>query len=143
MTGFMRRTFKLEFDDPSFGGLEVRARTKSLGFLVRLQQLMTTNLAAPEHAEELGEFHEKLAEVIISWNLLNDAERPVETTAEAIGKEEWLLLGQIAKAWIAAVTQPSPPLSPPSSDGDRLAGLDIPMEALSPNLLSSSTPNGS
>lgn len=133
MTGFMRRTFRLEFEDPSFGGLEVRARTKPLGFLVRLEELMSTNLADPEHAEQLEQFHGALSEVIISWNLLDDAEQPVQITPEAIAGEEWLLLKGIARAWRAAVTTPSDPLSLPSSDGDPLAGLDIPMETMSPN----------
>jgi hypothetical protein len=136
MTGFMRRTFNLAFEDPSFSGLVVRTRTKPLRFLLRLEELMTTNLAVPENAELLDEFHEMISEVIISWNLLDDAEQPVDTTPEAIAKEEWLLLKEISRAWVKAVTQPAPPLSQPSSDGDLLAGLDIPMEALSPSPLS-------
>lgn len=137
MTGFMRRTFKLAFEDPSFGGLEVRARTKPLRFLVELERLMSIDLADDDNVADLDRFHEMLAEVIISWNLLDDAERPVEITAEAIGGEEWLLLKEIAIAWRKAVTTPPDPLSLPSSDGDPLAGLDIPMEALSPSLPSS------
>jgi hypothetical protein len=136
-TGFMRRTFKLEFEDPSFGGLEVRTRTKPLRFLVELEQLMSTNLADDVNAADLERFHEMLAEVIISWNLLDDAEQPVPITGEAIGGEEWLLLKEIARAWVQAVTAPPRPLSQPSSGGDPLAGLDIPMEALSPSQQSS------
>lgn len=130
--GFMRRTFRLEFEDPSFNGLDVRARSADLRYLLRFEELMATDFALRTNAEEYDEFCGMLSQILISWNLLDDAERPVPTDADSVSKEEWPLLKQIARAWIGAVASVAPPLPKPSSDGDLLAGLniEIPMETL-------------
>ena len=136
MTGFHRRTFLLEFEDPSFGGLEVRTRSAALGDLMRMQELMETQIGRLEHAEERRELYERLggsderAGLIIEWNLLDDSNEPVPTTAEQLEKEEWPLIRAICRAWVRALVDVSPPLSQPSSDGDRLEGLHIPMTTL-------------
>jgi hypothetical protein len=143
MTGFQRRTFLLDFEDPSFGGLQVRTRSANLGFLARMEELMRTPLAAPEHADDLDELFVKLSSLIISWNLLDDHNEPVGTTPADLAKEEWPLVRQICRAWIMAVADVPAPLSQPSSDGDRLADLQIPMETLSPNPPSSPPPSES
>jgi hypothetical protein len=141
-SGFQRRTFRLEFDDPSFDGLVVRCRSASLGFLIRYEELMRMNLSLPEHSEELWEMYEHVERIIISWNLLDDDNEPVGTDAAQLSKEEWPMIRQIVRAWHKAVTEVPPPLSRPSSDGDPLAGLniEIPMETLPE---SASPPNSS
>jgi hypothetical protein len=141
MTGFQRRIFLLEFEDESFSGLEVRMRSADLRTLVRMQDYARTNFALTEHMSEFDLFCDELAGVMISWNLLDDQERPVPVTGPDLAKEEWPLLAAILNAWLRALTLVPRPLSQPSSDGDRLAGLSIPMETLSPSPTSSSTPN--
>lgn len=152
-TGFRRRTFVLEFEDPSFGGLEVRTRSASLDDLMRMQELMATPLGTGEHEAERQELYDRLGGsdqypgLIISWNLLDDRDQPVPTDPESLRKEEWPLIRNICRAWVSALVEVPRPLSPPSSDGDRLEGLSIPMQTLTPSSLpslsSSSTPNGS
>lgn len=152
-TGFRRRTFVLEFEDPSFGGLEVRTRSASLDDLMRMQELMNTMIGRPEHEADRRELYDRLGGsdqypgLIISWNLLDDNGQPVPTDPESLTKEEWPLIRNICRAWVAALIDVPRPLSLPSSDGDRLAGLSIPMQTLPssslPSPSSSSTPNGS
>jgi hypothetical protein len=154
-TGFRRRTFVLEFEDPSFNGLIVRARSASLGDFTRMQELMLMNLGTDEHLDERHELFDRLAGtdeypgLIKSWNVLDDNDQPVPIDPESLAKEEWPLIRNICRAWRAALIEVPRPLSQPSSDGDRLAGLSIPMQTLpastttSPNLLSSSTPSES
>jgi hypothetical protein len=143
MTGFQRRTFLLEFEDPSFNGLEVRMRSADLRTLMRMEDYARTNFARPEHRDEFDGFCEELADVMISWNLLDDQEQPVAITGPNLAKEEWPLLAAILNAWLRSLTLVPRPLLRPSSDGDRLAGLSIPMETLSENPSSSSTPSES
>lgn len=143
MSGFHRRTFLLEFEDPSFGGLEVRTRSASLLDLMRMQDLMALPLGHEQHAAERAELFERLSKIIIDWNLLDDNDEPVPTTPEQLEKEEWPLIRDICRAWVAALVSVPVPLSQPSPDGDRLAALSIPMVTLSPNLSSSSTPSES
>lgn len=140
--GFERRTFRLEFEDPSFSGLVVRARSANLRFLVRMEQLMALDMGAGANGlaeQEYAEFCSMLSSRIIEWNLLTGRGEVASSLPEELAEEEWPLLVQLARAWVSAVSSVPPPLSRPSSDGDRLAGLTIPMETLSPNQLSSST----
>lgn len=143
MPGFQRRTFLLEFEDPSFAGLEVRMRSADLRTLLRMQDYARTNFANEEHRDEFEPFCGELAGMMISWNLLDDHNEPIAITGPDLAKEEWPLLAAILNAWLNALTLVPRPLSRPSSDGDRLAELDIPMEPLSESLSSSSTPSES
>lgn len=147
MPGFYRRTLVLQFEDPSWGGLEVKARSANLEFLMRFQELMHTNLGGPDSDTDRAELFAKLAYLLEGdghgWNLLDDDGKPVPTTAAKIAKEEWPLIRAICKAWVLAVAEVDAPLSPPSSAGDRLAALqDVPMESLSNSPPISSPPNG-
>ena len=133
MTGFMRRTFNLEFSDESFNGLEVRMRSASIGVLMRMQELLVTPLGGAQAAVERKELFGYLADAIVSWNLLDEAEQPVEHTAEQVEQEEWPLIRLIAIAWIDAVAGVPRPLSQPSRDGEQsvdLSSLPIPMETM-------------
>lgn len=151
--GVRRRTFVLEFEDPSFGGLEVRTRSASLDDLMRMQELMYTQVGRKEYEAERQELFDRLGGtdqypgLIISWNLLDDNDQPVPTDPESLAKEEWPLIRNICRAWVAALIEVPRPLSRPSSDGDRLEGLSIPMQTLPssslPSLPSSSTPSES
>jgi hypothetical protein len=153
MTGFKPRRFVLEFEDPSFGGLEVVTRSASLDDLMRMQELMATPLGNAEYANERRELFERLggtderAGIIVRWNLLDDHDEPVPTDPSSLEKEEYPLIRAICRAWIAALIEVPRPLSLPSSDGDRLAELNIPMTTLpspdsSASLPPSSEPNG-
>lgn len=148
-TGFHRRTFVLEFEDPSFAGLQVRVRSASLDDLIRMQELMHTEIGTPGHEDDRQELYDRLGGtdrypgLLISWNLLDDNDEPVPTTPDSLAKEEWPLIRNICRAWLAALVSVPAPLSLPSSDGDRLAELSIPMDTLSANPQSSNEPNGS
>jgi hypothetical protein len=142
--GFERRTFKLEFEDPSFSGLIVRAGSANLRFLVRMEQLMALDMGNNGGGlaeQEYAEFCTMLSSRIIEWNLLTPLGEVASWLPEDLAEEEWPLLKQLARAWVSAVSSVPPPLSQPSSDGDRLAELQIPMETLSPNQWSSSMPS--
>lgn len=137
MTGFMRRTFVLDFEDPSFNGLEVRTRSASLGTLMRMQELMGMALGDGEHVTEREEFFYHLADsVLISWNLLDEQGVPVKISPESLAEEEWPMIRQIARAWVRAVTSVAPPLSNSSSDGDQSEEPQLPyiqMETMPPS----------
>jgi hypothetical protein len=144
MTGFMRRTFVLDFEDPSFNGLEVRTRSASLGTLMRMQELMSMALGDGEHDSEQAEFfwhlgHQAPAEdgrqrILISWNLLDEQGQPVEISPEQLAEEEWPMIREIARAWVRAVTSVPRPLSSSSSDGDRSEELNLETLAAAANL---------
>lgn len=149
MTGFHRRTFVLEFEDPSFGGLEVRTRSASLADLMRMQELMNLPIGEAGHEHERDELFDRLGGILIGWNLLDDNDEPVPTTPGQLVKEEWPLIRAICRAWVKALIEVPRPLSPSSFDGEALEELHIPMTTLpaalpsSPSQSSSSTPNGS
>lgn len=138
---------RLEFDDPTFNGLIVKTRSASLEFLVRMQELMQFNLADPEHEDDKKELFTKMSSLMsgpgLGWNLTDDDGKAVGTGPAQLAKEEWPLIKLIARAWVLAVADVPAPLSRPSSDGDRLAGLSIPMEPLSSDPQSLSPQNES
>jgi hypothetical protein len=152
--GFRRRTFVLEFEDPSFSGLIVKTRSANLADYMRMTELMLMNLGDDEHLDERQELYDRLGgtdeypALIKWWNLLDDNDQPVPINPESLSKEEWPLIRNIVRAWRAAIIEVPIPLPQPSSDGDRLAGLSIPMQTLpapstSTSLPNSNTPNGS
>lgn len=132
--GFHRRTYLLDFSDPTFHGLEVRARGCSLEQAMELQRCINLggNIGAAGFEADRRRWFELLAELIIEWNLLDEQDRPVPITPEAIAQEEFTLLSAICVAYLLAVVSVSAPLPQPSSDGpSSLEGFDIPMEPLS------------
>jgi hypothetical protein len=139
--GFQRRTFLLEFQDPSFHGLEVRTRSASLDVLFRMQTLMSTDLGPNEHAAERKEFYQLLAggsnsfgplPILVSWNLLDDHNEPVPITPDQLSKEEWPMVRAIVLAWIGALASVPPPLSQPSSAGAPSEELNLSMVPMEP-----------
>lgn len=134
-----QRVYRLEFEDPSFDGLVVRMYGCDIDTLTRLQDLMTD----VSTDERMAEWFETFGPLIKEWNLLDRHGNSVGTTPARLRKADWSLLGDIAVAYVRALTGVSRPLSKPSSDGDPLAELNLTMEPLSENPPSSSTPSES
>lgn len=66
--------YKLNFADDEFDGLEVTAKSLPLQEFFGLQRLQARANSDPDAAETVVR---KLTEVIVSWNLLDDDDKPV------------------------------------------------------------------
>lgn len=69
-----RPLYKLKFANDEFDGLEVMAKSLPLQEFFGLQRLQATANSDPDAAETVVR---KLTEVIVSWNLLDDDDKPV------------------------------------------------------------------
>lgn len=136
-----RRTFVLEFDDPEFDGLEVRARAVPVG-----QFLDIVGLADAVDAGGFGELTQEqtvqaftatanllssFADVLVDWNVENEDGSPVPATLEGLRQQEFTFVMQIIRAWMAVAAGASDPLGPASNDGAQSVEVFLPMETLS------------
>lgn len=164
MAGYRRnKVFLLEFEDEEFAGLEIRARGASVSGLLGLLDLVDVfgqrdkGFTADEmrQIEQLfralagcpagcGQEHRELIDVglthyecrILSWNLEDDAGRPVEPGYASLISQDLDFAIAVAMAWFEGVIGTPAPLGGGSSDGGPSPEDLIPMETLSPALLS-------
>ncbi|MGE5828652.1 MAG: hypothetical protein ACM30G_09860 [Micromonosporaceae bacterium] len=135
------KTYRLVFADDEFAGLEVVARSASVGAYRRIADLATREFAHPPSEDDLGEIDNLFAEfaaVLVSWNLEDEApdgtRTPVPATFEGMASQDLTLVRQIIWSWMEAVAGISGPLEQPSDGGGPSVEESIPMEVLSPSL---------
>jgi hypothetical protein len=115
------RTYRLVFDDPALEGLEVAARGMSIG-----------ELNDPDK-----KLYASFADALVEWNLEYKDGTPVPTTREAIEAYPDLDFMQgLANTWLNAVMGVDEDLGKDSTSGDTFPEASIPMEVLSPSLVS-------
>jgi len=129
------KTYRLIFADDELDGLEVVARSASVGAYRRIADLATREFSQPPTEEDLAEIDnlfDEFAAVLVSWNLeTEDGEgtrTSVPATLQGLHSQDLTLIRQIIFSWMEAVAGISSPLDPLSSELE--AGL--PMEILSP-----------
>jgi hypothetical protein len=118
--GFKRepRTYLLVFDDPELEGLEVRARSLSVG---ELNDDETTLL-------------ENFANALVKWNLEDRDGNPLPATLETLNTYPDIdFINGLARAWIKAVAGVGDELGKDSDSGRPSLEGSIPMESLSPS----------
>lgn len=145
-------TFVLTFEDPSFEGLEVRARGISTGHLFRIldlvEMLEEKNLSPAQikqldtlfrvfagcpagctaaHEDQGGNHY---ARKLKSWNLTEDGE-PVPATYEGLMSQDFEFTQTLVEAWLDGMVGTPGPLDESSTDGGQFQEESIPMEILS------------
>lgn len=149
--GFVRKTkiLKLVFDDPSMEGLEVRAKAVPLGALMEIAKVANLvgkvgAIPTEEQMEDLDNLFQRFAKVLVDWNLEESIDgnppTPVPATIEGIYSQDLDFMVDVVVAWIEAVAGVSAPLDSKSPSGVTFPEGSLPMEALSPNPLSSLMP---
>ena len=118
--GFRRepKTFRLVFDDPELAGLEVRARSLSIG----------------ELEDDDLQVYESFAAALVSWNLEDENGDELPATLETVRSYPDVdFMNALASAWIKAVTGVDDDLGKDLPAGRRSLEESLPMEPLSPN----------
>jgi hypothetical protein len=129
--GFKReRVYSLIFDDPELNGLEVRARSASIGTFRRVTSLSDSDDATMDSVLEMEQI---FAKYLVSWNLEDSDDNPVPATFEGLDDQDPDLVTTIIGAWITALTQvlDASPLDGSSDSGRPFPVESIPMETLS------------
>jgi hypothetical protein len=142
MTGYRRarKVYRLIFADPDMEGLEVRAKSSTMGEYLAITrllfQLRRNVRVVEEDLDVMDDLFGRFAKVLTSWNLEDDESRPVPATKEALLDQEFDFVMAIIDAWIDAVNGVDPDLGKDSTSGEHSPEVDIPMELLSASPLS-------
>lgn len=141
--GFQRKKkiYKLIFADEEMQGLEVRCTSISIEKMLELTSL--AGLAGkppseytPEDYASIDTVFQAFAGALVSWNLLDEDGEPVPPTFEGVKTQDIDFIDVVIKAWMERVAGISDPLARNSTAGQRSLEASIPMETLSPSLLS-------
>lgn len=132
-----RKIFVLEFADPEFEGLEVKAHSLPIGELRRLMML-DTDSDNEKGAQATFELIEAFNDALISWNLEDDTGVSVPATLEGIEGQDLDFVMSIIGAWMSTMSSvgDGTPLAEPSTSGRPFPEASIPMEPLSASLAS-------
>lgn len=138
-----RKVFVLQFEDPDFAGLEVRANSTSTGKILDLidQAEAMRKGAASTGLEKVTDLIDEFAKALLSWNLEDENDVPAPATREGLLSQDMDWLFTVILAWVDAMVSISPSLGKGSTSGTPFPEVSIPMEIPSPNLTNSPTPN--
>jgi len=98
-----RKTLDLRFEDEP--GLEILARSVSLGKFLGLMQMADRWASGSLTEAEVTEVAGWFAERIISWNIVDDDDHPVPVTAQYLIDEDidWVI--KVVACWVAGIVQ--------------------------------------
>lgn len=123
------RVLVLQFEDPDYAGLEVKARSVSLGVLLDLEDETSAMRQGSGTAHTRG-LLSLFTDKLISWNLEDDDDKPIPTTLEGILSLEIDHAYPIVLAWVDAMLSVTASTGKASSSGPPSAPPNFPMEAL-------------
>jgi hypothetical protein len=135
--GFKKQStlFKLEFEDPSYSGLEVTAKSVPTGDFLDLMEAaarmdLTSKDLSPEDLKAVRILVNGFASALVSWNLEDDDDKPVPANVEGVRAQELDFVLPIITAWMDAVAGVSSSLGKESNSGGTFPGAPIPMAPL-------------
>lgn len=133
-----RHVYVLEFDDPQYEGLEVRAVSADLGTFLDLTALAEIgDDPSPADIGRVGELLSGFAKVLRSWNVLDDQGNDVPPSVDGLKSLEFGFCFAIIAAWIKATAGVAAPLARRSNAGGPSVDLStLPQEVLSGSLAS-------
>lgn len=127
--------YRLVFTDPNEGDLVVRMRKCSMGGLIELGRL-ARRAESDDALEGAMALAEAFAPLIVEWNLDDESDNPVTPdVAGLLTLDQTDFLG-IVTAYMEAVRGVSSPLGNALPPGDPSQAVRLPMEVLSPSLMS-------
>lgn len=118
-----RKIYRLQWPETSdLHGFEVDMKPvpiRQLLALVAMADAADDPTKSAEEAEKaLTDLCDFVADGIVSWNLEDDDDRPIEPSADALANEDLGLLMEIVQGWVSAMTEVDAPLAGPSTAGE-------------------------
>lgn len=137
MAGFKppKNLYLLKFEHPSYEGLKITATSVSMETMLWVQSLGSRVAEVANNPDGFRKIVDVLIGAILSWNLEDDDDRPIEVSAAALLAQSPVFVADIMVAWTAAITGVSGPLGEGSISGPQFPEGSIPMETLSSSLL--------
>lgn len=124
---YRRPLLRLRFSEQEYEGLVVRCRRPSLDHLLTIDRLSDLRQdMTPEDIDDIvAEVFGVLAELVVDWNLVDDEDSPVPTSAAGLRGQDVALIQRIVGALRRSSTGSPDPLGSPSAGGVREE--DLPM----------------
>ncbi len=139
----VKKIYKLVFEDPEMDGLVVRAKSVPVGQFVelaRLAELDKKDTYSGEDLEQIDRLFRGFASALVSWNLEDDNEDgatvPVPASVDGLYAQDLEFVMAIIAAWMQAMGGVTGPKEQRSNAGELSLAASIPMEPLSPSLVS-------
>lgn len=120
------RVLNLQFENDELEGLEVRARSLSIGRLLEVAKLHD-QVKSDVGDEALMELFKVFEQSLVSWNL-EDESGPVAQTAAGLLTLDTSLALMIVMTWFDSITAVSEALGKASTSGNPTPEASIPME---------------
>jgi hypothetical protein len=129
-----RKIYKLKFADEDLAGLEVMARSVSLGQMLDLSSSEGVGKVDRDDAEQTNGMFDLFVSALVSWNLEEEDEDgnavPVPPTLSGLRAQDTEFAMSLVNAWAEAISSVSAPLAKPSNSGETPPEASLPMEAL-------------
>jgi hypothetical protein len=120
----VRTVYKLNFSQTDHAGLEVTARGTTINGLrkfihlgAELDGLDAEAMTPAELDKALPAMFEPFARVLVSWNVLDEDDKPVPATLDGLLDQEVGFVAEIIQAYVGAISQAPPPLPQNSGAG--------------------------
>lgn len=141
MDGFVvpRDIYKLEFAGDKYAGIVVRVEPASFATLLYVDDMFQSDeeRTPQDRRKSIDELHQLFVAHLADWNLIDEKTRlPVEPTVEGLRSQQPAFVNAVITAWRTTPIEVPAPLERPSSDGEPLEELQIPMEPPSVSLVS-------
>lgn len=120
------RIYELTFDG-DLEGLHVKVKSIKFG---KVRQLMALLDADDKDLEAIDEISKLLADSIVAWDFLDENDKPIEVSREAVDDLEFDEVMAIVNKWLDEITGPSDELGKGSNSGESFPGRPVTMEAL-------------
>jgi hypothetical protein len=129
-----RKVYKLVFADDDLAGLEILARSVSLGSMLSLSTTTGVGKLDKDDTEQTNGMFELFANALVRWNLEdedNDGQTvPVPANLDGLMAQDTEFAMAIVTAWSEAISGVSAPLGSGSASGETSPETSIPMETL-------------
>lgn len=122
-----RKVYKLDFEGTEYDGLEVKVTGLTTGEYLELISLGGPTDAGDKEAEGMIRM---FAKHLVSWNLEDEAGKPIPTTYEAVADNDFTMNASIVNAWTNALTAVSDETAKKSPNGESPLVSTIPTELL-------------
>lgn len=129
-----KKLYRLVFDETTdLSGLQVTMTSVSMGTLLRLQEMSARGEEVVKDDVSFRDVVEVFVGAMLSWNLVDDDERPVPVTVDGVLDQDPDFIMEVVTAWTKAISGVPDPLDGRSTSGPAFPEASIPMETLSPS----------
>lgn len=141
------KTYLIEYEDPQYAGLEVRAQgvpiSQYMAICDRMIAMRSINRETFDALldvvlcdVDLGPDARSWRPALLDWNVTDEDDKPIPLDRDAMLTADWDLVLATVAGWVDSVRNPGRDLGKESSSGGSSQEASLPMEALSAPLTS-------